>query len=100
MILAPVLTGDMVEVPYYPGHCYAAYFGNSPTQVFMAPQCIIHLIFFYEKVESVTLYKERPDNLLYHICSFHVLDLKVCIYHNFNILHQLTLTYRYASALL
>ena len=98
MILAPVLTGQMVEVPYYPGHCYAAFMGNSSTQVFWIFKIMIML--FFLKVQSVTLYRERPDNLLYHICSFHVLDLKVCIYHNPRILNQLTLTNRHVSALL
>ena len=40
MILAPVPTGDLVEVPYYPGHCYAAYLGNSTTQVLLVLQYI------------------------------------------------------------
>ena len=97
MILDPVPTGDLIEVPYHPGHCYAAYLGSSATQVFLAPQYIKKLIISYEKVQSVTLYTKKPDNLLYHICSFHVLDLKVSVYHIYNILNKLTLTNRYVS---
>ena len=44
MILSPALTGQMVEVPYYPGHCYAAFMGNSSTQVFI-PSIDLCLIF-------------------------------------------------------
>ena len=90
MILDPVPTGDLIEVPYHPGHFYAAYLGSSATQVFLAPQYIKKLIISYEKVQSVTLYTKKPDNLLYHICSFHVIDLKVCAYHIWVIPCQLT----------
>ena len=78
MILSPVPTGDLVEVPYYPGHCYAAFMGNSATQVFSYFLNVQMMMFF--KVQSVTLYRERPDFLLYHICSFHILDMKVYFY--------------------
>ena len=44
MILDPVATGDLVEVPYYHGHCYAAYMGNSLTEVFLALQCMKKLV--------------------------------------------------------
>ena len=58
MILAPVPTGDMVEVPYYPGHCYAAYLGHSLTQVFLAPQCIKKLMFLFEGAKCNSLQRK------------------------------------------
>ena len=47
MMISPSLTGQMVEVPYYPGHCYAAFKGNSSTQVFLTFNISIYQCFFY-----------------------------------------------------
>ena len=98
MILSPVPTGDLVEVPYYPGHCYAAFLGKSPTQVSMLMKCTKCNIFI--KVQSVTLYRERPDFLLYHICSFHILDMKVHSHIRKYLLNHINYNIRYYSTLI
>ena len=48
MIISPSLTGQMVEVPNYPGHCYAAFMGNSSTKVFFDLQYINVQCFFID----------------------------------------------------
>ena len=67
MILDPVPTGDLVEVPYYPGHCYAAYLGNSSTQVILALQYIKNLMFLFIGSRCYSLQRKTWKFALSHL---------------------------------
>ena len=76
MIVSPVPTGGYVEVPYYPGLCYAAFHTTTfnPGK-FTIPEKAIFILLF--KVPTVCFYDKRPVFLVYHASSFHVMDFEV-----------------------
>ena len=81
-IKSPMLSGKYLQLPYFPGHCYAAIKPEDSSQVvsFISFNALRFLI---SKKPTMTVQREKPQSLIYHIHSFHVLDMKVfTIYHS------------------
>ena len=66
-----------MKVPFNPGYCYAAYKANDSSKVYpiLSINCINSKLMY--KVPTVNLYASMPQHLIYHACSFHVMDFKV-----------------------
>ena len=94
-IQSPMFNGKHLQLPYFPGHCYAAVKTKDSSQVIFV-SFFNALRFWISKDPTMILQKEKPQNLIYHIHSFHVLDLKVFQIISFQ---TYTLFCRYASAL-
>ena len=75
----------MVTLPLYPGYKYAAYAAISRDEVILYLVILINNnSFILLQAGTVTFYNDRPVKLVYHICSFHILDMKVFrIYNGF-----------------
>ena len=68
----------MVQLPYFAGCKYAAYSAENSEEVRKLDVPLNHKnhLLCY-KVGTVTWYQSRPEFLVYHIHSFHVLEMKV-----------------------
>ena len=70
----------MVTLPLYPGYKYAAYAAINNEEVIKLIALVKsfnYLLCIFLQAGTVTFYNERPVKLVYHISSFHILDLKV-----------------------
>ena len=72
-----VATGHVITLPFFNGCKYVAY-PSDMQQVSCFDDINCYLDFCtIQKVGAVNWYDRRPDLLVYHIHSFHVLDMKV-----------------------
>ena len=92
-ICSPVSSGQSVNLPFFPGHLYAAYQAEDDYQVDLhfSIWCILIKNKLYQGV-NFTYYQERPTKLCYHTSLLEICKLEVLILINADYL-QIMLLY-------